>query len=184
MTKRLCLSPSVLVSATPHDMSLDATRPRCSSPAGASPSCWPPGPRGSPAAHSFPAPCGVPGAGHPVCPDRHDRGKADGSTLPEEGSMPPESEGHEGPADRPGTLDRVEATDQAEASDRADWSSTFVELFESVFGPSHWTGRCLGPFVVNEQEWALSGWITPRGAASAHCAPLLPQCRSGTGRNG
>lgn len=31
---------------------------------------------------------------------------------------------------------------------RSDWSSTFVELFESVFGPAHWSWRCLSRSTV------------------------------------
>ena len=31
---------------------------------------------------------------------------------------------------------------------RSDWSSTFVELFEGVFGPSHWSWRCLSRSAV------------------------------------
>jgi hypothetical protein len=35
-----------------------------------------------------------------------------------------------------------------QTSERSDWSSTFVALFASVFGPSHWSWRCLSRSAV------------------------------------
>ena len=52
-------------------------------------------------------------------------------------------------ADAPATRRPVtRSTEPVGALDRSDWSSTFVELFESVFGRAHWSWRCLSRSAV------------------------------------
>ena len=78
------------------------------------------------------------------------RHRNDTESCPLEGHIPP----HETPEnetelertaddENESDAENVDDATKREKLKRSDWSSTFVELFESVFGRSHWSWRCL-----------------------------------------